>query len=499
MASATDNVYVNIIANTQGFTKGMNDALKPLRQFMQVVQTIMTAGGAIAIIQRIARAMGEMEQAYAKLHPETQKAAGSLSQWNAAMGELKAKAGGVVSDVLNPIRSVFLDIIDPIGKATAALSALNKEMTALANKYQTEEYKKFKTVAEAQNALVTATREHATAVRNLAEAERKRAELWAKPVTMKNIPEIAGLSYGESFAIQEQKVAEYNQSLQIVNDSIQKNRSIIKESLVAMNGAKEAMDKLTQSTGGQVGAQAALADAVKDTALEYEGLYEWLWKVNGWSAPKSYAGLRKTTMLGAQSEAFGNAPWVNEDFEAMQAAIDDVKDSMDAVGESAKDTATTLEEEWKPSFQELAGLMVGIAGSLGEMFTSGDIESGIKSIAQQLTSMLTTLALEAAASAAIAQNWPMVAMWLGIAGVSAFAGGALRGIGSGTKGGVELPRLAAGGVVTRPTLAMIGEAGPEAVVPLSRAGAGGVVINVQGSIWQTEDLARAVAGAMGRW
>jgi hypothetical protein len=35
-------------------------------------------------------------------------------------------------------------------------------------------------------------------------------------------------------------------------------------------------------------------------------------------------------------------------------------------------------------------------------------------------------------------------------------------------GNVSLPRLAQGGIVTRPTIAMIGEAGPEAVVPLSR-------------------------------
>lgn len=50
---------------------------------------------------------------------------------------------------------------------------------------------------------------------------------------------------------------------------------------------------------------------------------------------------------------------------------------------------------------------------------------------------------------------------------------------------VHLPRLARGGIVTRPTLALIGEAGPEAVVPLRRAGQaanigmGGGTINVQ--------------------
>lgn len=48
---------------------------------------------------------------------------------------------------------------------------------------------------------------------------------------------------------------------------------------------------------------------------------------------------------------------------------------------------------------------------------------------------------------------------------------------------VNLPRLAEGGIVTGPTIAMIGEAGPEAVIPLDRAGGmgfggGGNTINI---------------------
>lgn len=46
----------------------------------------------------------------------------------------------------------------------------------------------------------------------------------------------------------------------------------------------------------------------------------------------------------------------------------------------------------------------------------------------------------------------------------------------------NIPKLADGGVVTSPTLALIGEAGPEAVIPLDRMGSGAtnVVINVNG-------------------
>jgi len=49
----------------------------------------------------------------------------------------------------------------------------------------------------------------------------------------------------------------------------------------------------------------------------------------------------------------------------------------------------------------------------------------------------------------------------------------------------EIPKLAAGGIVNAPTLAMIGEAGPEAVVPLTgnnvpNMGGNSVTINVNG-------------------
>jgi hypothetical protein len=47
---------------------------------------------------------------------------------------------------------------------------------------------------------------------------------------------------------------------------------------------------------------------------------------------------------------------------------------------------------------------------------------------------------------------------------------------------LAVPAMAQGGIVTSPTLALIGEAGPEAVVPLDRMGqmSGGVTINVHG-------------------
>ena len=57
----------------------------------------------------------------------------------------------------------------------------------------------------------------------------------------------------------------------------------------------------------------------------------------------------------------------------------------------------------------------------------------------------------------------------------------------------DIPYLAEGGIVTKPTLAMIGEAGPEAVIPLSKAGSmgGDINITVNGAI-DPESTARQI-------
>lgn len=53
----------------------------------------------------------------------------------------------------------------------------------------------------------------------------------------------------------------------------------------------------------------------------------------------------------------------------------------------------------------------------------------------------------------------------------------------------NIPKLAEGGIVSSPTLAMIGEAGPEAVVPLSKGGGMGITVNVSGVVGNERDVA----------
>jgi len=62
-----------------------------------------------------------------------------------------------------------------------------------------------------------------------------------------------------------------------------------------------------------------------------------------------------------------------------------------------------------------------------------------------------------------------------------------------------IPKMATGGIVTSPTTALIGEAGPEAVIPLNRMGSmGGSTINivVNGSVTTEGDLVNAIRNAI---
>jgi len=61
----------------------------------------------------------------------------------------------------------------------------------------------------------------------------------------------------------------------------------------------------------------------------------------------------------------------------------------------------------------------------------------------------------------------------------------------------QIPMLAEGGIVTKPTLALIGEGGPEAVVPLNRGmGAGSITVNVMGGLATSAEIGQAVVNAI---
>ena len=66
-------------------------------------------------------------------------------------------------------------------------------------------------------------------------------------------------------------------------------------------------------------------------------------------------------------------------------------------------------------------------------------------------------------------------------------GGDSGGDGGSNPAGLDYKAMATGGIVTSPTMALIGEAGPEAVIPLNKAGALGMNITVNAGLVSTPD------------
>jgi len=84
----------------------------------------------------------------------------------------------------------------------------------------------------------------------------------------------------------------------------------------------------------------------------------------------------------------------------------------------------------------------------------------------------------------VIRAWNLVPGHKDLSTISHISLGRVGGGDANAGGGASIPKMADGGIVTGPTLALIGEAGPEAVIPLSGRGAGAMgntyQITVQG-------------------
>jgi len=213
------------VKSAQAGLKNLEGSMKDINK---IAATLMGAGaiaGVTMALRKLYQGASEAEQAFAKLHPETQKAKGSLEDWNRAMANLKAEGGRIVSEVMTPLRALFLDIIDPIGSATRELSAMNAELGKLGDKYTSGATKYFTSMKDAQTELTKATREHNRAQQELAETMRNRTRMQgAKPDLYAQLP---GMSAGDSFAYQETKLMQWQQSMDIIDRQAEELRAII--------------------------------------------------------------------------------------------------------------------------------------------------------------------------------------------------------------------------------------------------------------------------------
>jgi len=157
--------------------------------------------------------------------------------------------------------------------------------------------------------------------------------------------------------------------------------------------------------------------------------------------------------------------------------VSDALDRINVFGVSVGETLTgafgTVEQFFTQTIAGMVRFFDELAAGQAKITDAG------ASIKDFLLGFLTTLEIQvsAAAAAGIATAWAQAPITLGaslaaIGQITAVVGGTLA-LFETLKAGVRAIPFAAGGIVTQPTFAMIGEAGPEAVIPLSRANAMG--------------------------
>jgi hypothetical protein len=150
-------------------------------------------------------------------------------------------------------------------------------------------------------------------------------------------------------------------------------------------------------------------------------------------------------------------------------------------------------ESLKDMLQQFADAAVDFGTAIGQ----GDTAGAFKQVIEQASRALTAWAIAAAAECFAMGNPAMGAFWLGMAGI-----GIAGQIGANLFGGggnANIPHYGSGGIVTRPTLAIVGEV-PERISPLNGPGGGNTYnYNIHGNVWSEDDLARAISRKMASW
>ena len=194
-------------------------------------------------------------------------------------------------------------------------------------------------------------------------------------------------------------------------------------------------------------------------------------------------------------------------FNAIKNVIELVINGIKFLIQSALDFVKAIwEGRWGDALNIVQNVFENIKTFLGGVFTwiidsfskcLNSVVEGIKGIGSSIYNAAVGLlnsfidGIRSMASSVRDAFWNILPNWIqnAIRGVGAFASSILRAFGG-------LFGMQAGGIVTRPTAALIGERGPEAVIPLDRIGSiGGINITINTSTigGNTDALAREIA------
>lgn len=113
--------------------RGLEDSMQSINKVARLLMGAGAIAGIVSLFKNIAREANECEQAFAKLHPELQGAAGSLENWTKATNNFKSAAGSIISEVLAPMRSVLTEMLDGWAENITRATTLTTQIELLRN------------------------------------------------------------------------------------------------------------------------------------------------------------------------------------------------------------------------------------------------------------------------------------------------------------------------------------------------------------------------------
>lgn len=186
---------------------------------------------------------------------------------------------------------------------------------------------------------------------------------------------------------------------------------------------------------------------------------------------------------------------------------DRIRDFLLSVWDTIKRGLDTLARFFSSIWEGILGTVRGVINQIVGVF--GSLWSGIQRVGAQISQFVgnifkplsdgfnTALDVVRRAWNTFAGFWNSIGIDIPRVEIPNPLGGSVV-IGGGRLALPRLPMLASGGIVRSPTLAMLGESGPEAVVPLSRgAGVGATyIVNINGPVGDPVEAGRQISEAL---
>ena len=406
-------------------------------------------------------------------------------QLSNALGDLQESGGSLISIVLEPLRRKLTNVVAAFDATIRRVFDLNKVL--ITPKAQAEYVYALENQLAAEESILEALEEKKTVLESQQNITGEQAHLKALTGELLIVEDSteALKDATQEIAISEAKIEAIAVDLLVAQERLKLFAAVFpdleivgetfEEWLRSVSPIAQAERDLVLVTSDLNRAQTNLTTALK------EGWDQWY--IDALTEAIQLLGENKTALENMISPAeelgsvFGD--WLSTEatgLEITNILLGRQIELWVALGKAVTDN-TEYFVSFKEQSEEWVGTLGALFGAIGESFI--DMEKGVESakeaikdlVASQLIAQAKLWAAQAFAAFVPGPTFNPVA---GV-GLTAAAAAALVGAGL-------VQALGEGGIVNSPTLAVIGEKGPEAVIPLNKGMGGGVTVNFYGPV-----------------